>query len=125
MQSYFIALRKAALSSEALAAFIDSIKNLSTKRDVIIAYESCFASLMQSAKLRCEVLFAASGKSYNPSLFDWRTLIESGLPFVKLAALRNASKVFVSDWRKVLQSEGFDHRLAEQALAAKLDRRPR
>jgi len=117
IQSYFLALKCTALSSPALAAFIAKVRNLSEKRDVVNAYEARFAPILQAAGLRCEVLFSAS-KAYNPSLMDWRALIGSGLPFVKLAALRNSLRGFGSaDWRKVLQSEGFDYRLAEEALA--------
>jgi lipopolysaccharide biosynthesis protein len=117
IQSYFLALKCTALSFPALAAFIAKIKNLSEKKAVINAYEVRFAPTLQAAGLRCEVLFPAS-KAYNPSLADWRALIGSGFPFVKLAALRNSLRSFGgADWRKVLQSEGFDYRLAEEALA--------
>jgi lipopolysaccharide biosynthesis protein len=117
IQSYFVALKRAALGSAALRAFIDKVKNLAEKRDVVNAYEARFAPIMQAAGLRCEVLFPA-GRSYNPSLVDWRALIGSGLPFVKLTALRHSLRGFGgADWRHVLQSEGFDYRLAEQALA--------
>jgi hypothetical protein len=61
---------------------------------------------------------------------DWRALINSGLPFVKLAALRNSWRSNFwrgnswrtfgnAGWRKILQSEGFDCRLAEEALASR------
>jgi lipopolysaccharide biosynthesis protein len=118
IQSYFIALKSAALSAPALASFMGDIMNLSAKRDVVYAYELRFASLMQAAGLSCKVLFPARKSPYNPSLADWLTLVRSGLPFVKLAALRNASSSFGgTDWRKVLQDEGFDYRLVEQAAA--------
>ena len=139
IQSYFIALKPAALSSPAFWAFIAKIKNLADKKSVVNAYETRFAPTLQAAGLRCEVLFPTH-KSHNPSLMDWRALINSGLPFVKLAALRNSwrsnfwrSNFWRSNigrtsswrtfgnagWRKILQSEGFDCRLAEEALAAR------
>jgi lipopolysaccharide biosynthesis protein len=117
IQSYFVALKRAALASAALQTFIDGVKNLAEKRDVVNAYEGRFAPMLQAAGLSCEVLFPA-GKAYNPSLVDWRELIGSGLPFVKVSALRHSLRGFAgADWRRVLQSEGFDCHLAEQALA--------
>ena len=75
--------------------------------------------MLQTAGLRCDVLFPAN-KAFNPSLADWCALIKSGLPFVKLAALHGSLRnVRGPDWRSVLQSEGFDYRLAEVALTAK------
>ena len=64
------------------------------------AYEIRLASTLRNAGLRCEVLFPA-GKGYNPSLADWRALIRSGLPFVKVGALRNGIRTMgVSQCRR-------------------------
>jgi lipopolysaccharide biosynthesis protein len=117
IQSYFIALTAAALTSPALRAFMMNVKSLASKLDVVMAYETRFASALQQAGLRCEVLFPAR-KAGNPSLLDWRALIRAGLPFVKVAALQDQSRSFGKrNWRKVLQAEGFDCRLAEAVLA--------
>jgi lipopolysaccharide biosynthesis protein len=128
IQSYFIALKPAALSSPAFWAFIAKVKNLADKKDVVNAYETRFAPTLQAAGLRCEVFFPAH-TSHNPSLMDWRALSGSGLPFVKLAALRSSWSINSwrsyswrsfgnAGWRRILQSEGFDCRLAEEALAS-------
>jgi lipopolysaccharide biosynthesis protein len=125
IQSYFIALKSAALSSPELQAFIAKIKNLSEKRAVINAYETRLAAILRAAGLRCEVLFPTRN-GYNPSLVDWQPLIGSGLPFVKLAALRNEPRSSGKrDWREILQAIGFDSRLAEAALAFDHERRLR
>jgi lipopolysaccharide biosynthesis protein len=122
IQSYFIALKATALSSTALRAFMEKIKNLRAKNDVVFAYEIRFAAALRAAGLSCEVLFPRTfpaGKAYNPSLLDWPALIGSGMPFIKLAALRNSSdRSRSTDWRKVLHSEGFDYHIAERALAS-------
>jgi lipopolysaccharide biosynthesis protein len=116
IQSYFIALKSAALSSAALLTFIEKIKNVADKRYVVNAYEVRLAPTLQAAGLHCEVLFP-SNKTYNPSLLDWHSLIRSGLPFVKVAVVRDSSRGFDNrNWRKILQSEGFDEQLVEQAL---------
>jgi lipopolysaccharide biosynthesis protein len=117
IQSYFIALNSAALASPTFRAFFMKVKNLSSKVDVVFTYETRLAPTMQAAGLRCEVLFPAR-KAHNRSLEEWRELIGSGFPFVKLAALRDQSLSFgTRDWRKILQAEGFDCGLAEEALA--------
>ncbi len=121
IQSYFIALKAAALASPALRTFFMKVKNLSSKVDVVFTYETRLAPTLQVAGLRCEVLFSAR-KGHNPSLAQWRDLIEAGLPFVKLAALQDQSRSFgTRNWRKVLQVEGFDYRLAEKALTYATD----
>ncbi len=117
IQSYFIALKRAALVAPAFQAFIGKIKNLSEKKAVINAYETRFASTLQAAGLTCEVLFPTQN-AQNPSLADWRQLIDAGLPFVKLAALRTQMRgAGQGDWREILQTEGFDPHIAEQVLA--------
>jgi lipopolysaccharide biosynthesis protein len=118
IQSYFIALKSAALASPALRTFLMNVKNLSSKVDVVNRYETRLAPCLQAAGLRCEVLFPAS-KAHNPSLVEWRALITSGMPFVKLAALRDYPRGFGgSNWRKIVQAEGYDPRVAEEALLA-------
>jgi lipopolysaccharide biosynthesis protein len=116
IQSYFLALKRTALSSAALQGFLAGVKNLAEKRAVVNAYEARLASILQGVGLRCEVLYPARN-ARNPSLVDWRALIDSGLPFVKVAALRNLSRrLDDGDWRTVLQAEGFDPGLADRAL---------
>jgi Rhamnan synthesis protein F len=117
IQSYFLALKRGALLSEALKEFIGGIKSLSVKRDVINTYELRFASTLRRAGLSCDILFPTN-KVYNPSLVDCHCLVAAGLPFIKLAAIRDGSrKSRTVDWQRVFQSEGFDPGLAEQALS--------
>jgi lipopolysaccharide biosynthesis protein len=120
IQSYFIALKRKALASRVFRKFIDGVKNLADKNGVVNAYETRLAPTLQAAGLSCEVLFPVT-RGYNHSLADWRSLIGSGLPFVKVSALRTRMRSFgTRSWRKILRSEGFDHRLAEQTLNAAL-----
>jgi lipopolysaccharide biosynthesis protein len=117
IQSYFLALKCAALKSPALSSFIAGVKNLSEKRAVVNAYETRLAPSLQAAGLCCEALFPAS-RAHNPSLAEWRALIGSGLPFVKVVALRNSARGSGDgEWQTALRAEGFDVRLVEQALA--------
>jgi lipopolysaccharide biosynthesis protein len=116
VQSYFIVLKQRTLASPAFRRFIDGIKNLADKQAVVNAYETRFAPTLETAGLSCEVLFPVT-RGYNHSLADWDTLIRSGLAFVKVSALRQRTqKLRPRDWQKLLRSEGFDPRLAEQTL---------
>jgi len=117
IQSYFIALKRGALRSQALRKFIREIKSLPAKRDVTNVYELHFAPTMRRAGLTCEVLFPAT-KSHNPVLVNWHSLITAGMPFIKLATIRDASRTpGAVEWRKILQSERFDYHLAEQVMS--------
>src|SRR5262249_19769496 len=117
IQSYFLALKTKALSSDALRKFVAGVKNLAVKQDVINDYEVCLTPALQAAGLGCEALFPAK-RTHNTSLLEWKELLRAGSPFVKIAALRDSSADVEDDWRAVLQAEGFDPRLAEETLRA-------
>jgi lipopolysaccharide biosynthesis protein/GT2 family glycosyltransferase len=117
IQSYFLALRSKALTSDALGSFFAGVKNLSVKQDVINEYEVCLTPALEAAGLSCEALFPAK-RTHNTSLLEWKALIRAGNPFVKIAALREAMSGADSGWKSVLQSEGFDATLAEEAVRA-------
>lgn len=76
-----------------------------------MTYELPMLDRFLRAGLRAEALFAASTNG-NATIDNWRELIALGFPFVKVAALRSAKE----DWRKVLAAEGYDPRLAEDAV---------
>jgi GT2 family glycosyltransferase len=89
IQSYFIALKSKALMSGALREFFRNIKNLREKEDVTNFYEIRLAPELRSAGLRCEALFPAE-QNHNPTTSsDWKDLIESGFPYVKMGVLRD------------------------------------
>ena len=46
------------------------------------------------------------------SIEEWKELLEQGLPFVKVSALRSES----GDWREVLRVQGYDPRIVEGTL---------
>jgi lipopolysaccharide biosynthesis protein len=71
--------------------------------------------MLLAAGLNCDVLFPVK-TTHNTSLLDWKSLIEAGLPFVKVAALHD-SRLDNTGWSQVLQMEGIDPRIAEHAVA--------
>ena len=112
IQSYFVALKPRALSSVACQEFWKNVRSLPSKQLVIDIYELAFVSSLENAGLTCEVLFphqqlaASTGK--NPTLFQWRQLLDNGFPFVKVQALRDAIPgVDTRNWQKVLARHGF------------------
>jgi glycosyltransferase involved in cell wall biosynthesis len=120
LQSFFLALKRPALSSFALQAFFHQVRTLDDRDQVIRAYEVTFAPRMQAAGLVCKALFP-SGDGTNPAVFHWRRLINAGFPFVKTLTLRgelDAQGVDIGGWRKVLKREGADLQVAEMTLDA-------
>jgi hypothetical protein len=101
VQSYFLAIKPRALSSSGFQQFIDGIRRIDDKDEVIRTYEVPFASIMQRAGLSVAAVFAGPF-SANPTFFSWRELIEQGFPFIKLIYLRKGFEK-ASDWPDVLK----------------------
>jgi Rhamnan synthesis protein F len=109
-QSYFLAAK-----GEGVPALLDvlaEVRAYGDKRAAIVTYELPMLDRFLQAGLRAEALFSASTNG-NATIENWRELIALGFPFVKVAALRSAKE----GWREVLAAEGYDPRLAEDAVA--------
>ena len=118
LQSYFLALKPRLLASQQLQRFFDGIRILGDKDRVIQSYELRFTDEMEAWGHSYEVLFP-SPLALNPTLYDWRGLIERGFPFVKLLPLRGAfAEVDVAGWRETLAEASFDVSLIEASIAA-------
>jgi GT2 family glycosyltransferase/glycosyltransferase involved in cell wall biosynthesis/tetratricopeptide (TPR) repeat protein len=124
LQSYFLALKPGLLASARLQRFFDDVRILGDKDQVIQSYELRFAEAMEHAGYRYDVLFP-SGIALNPTLYDWRGLIDAGFPFVKLLPLRGAfPEVDLTGWREALADAGFDVPLIETAIQASEEQVP-
>jgi Rhamnan synthesis protein F len=108
-QSFFLAAKDEGVA--ALADFLMEVKAYADKRAVILSYELPMLDRFLEAGLSAEALFPASTHG-NATVEDWRALVARGFPFVKVAALRSDE----GDWRDVLSAEGYDPRLAEDAV---------
>lgn len=118
MQSYFLALKRGALSSFYLHQFFIEVRTLATKEEVIDSYEVKFVPRMQAAGLTAEALFKSPSER-NPTIFHWRDLLDAGFPFVKVMMLRDAIPGSdIAGWREALQSHGYDVGLADALLGA-------
>jgi lipopolysaccharide biosynthesis protein len=93
IQSYFIALKGHALSSEQVRAFWDNVRSHSTKQVAIDRYELTFLAQCKLGQLTHEILFplppALPRHHVNPTLIHWRSLATQGFPFIKAQLLRD------------------------------------
>ncbi len=122
-QSYFIAMKGEALTNAAMRRFWADIKCFENKTEVIRAYEIGLTQCALAAGLRTKALFpcpkhhARSRK--NQLLYDWRGLIERGMPFVKVSVLRDAGRdPIYAGWRELLREHGYDDDLVSFHLGA-------
>ncbi|MGH9960520.1 MAG: rhamnan synthesis F family protein, partial [Pyrinomonadaceae bacterium] len=93
IQSYFIALKALALSSEQVREFWANVRSHSTKQMVIDRYELTFLAQYERGYLTHEILFplphALPRQPGNPTLLHWRLLAAQGCPFIKAQLLRD------------------------------------
>ena len=118
IQSYFLALKRPALSSIALRKFISDIVSYEDLEDVIDNFEVRLAPTLKGAGVECEVLFQLTEFRDDPTVYLWKHLLQTGFPFVKVKTLGGVpAGVDVSDWRELLAAQGYDVSLAERTLA--------
>ncbi len=122
IQSYFLAFKRQALSSEALKTFFNNVTCHSSKQRVINAYEISLARNLADAGLFCEVLFPTErGYSRNPHIYKWRELIEAGFPFIKVTTIRDDYPgLDVSAWSIIASALGYDPKLADPVLSPRV-----
>jgi glycosyltransferase involved in cell wall biosynthesis len=116
LQSYFLAAKARAVSSIAFREFIEGIVCHADKDRVILQYELRFATIMKIAGLKCEAMFQKTDYR-NPTIYHWRSLLDSGFPFLKIATVRDAPpEVDMDGWRQALLAQGYDVSLAQRTL---------
>ena len=96
LMSYFTALKRSALEHSEVRSFWNQIRSNRDKGTVIKEYEMRSAQRWENAGVSYEVLFPtappAGERAINPTLDDWRGLVERGFPFIKVQALRDAAQ---------------------------------
>jgi glycosyltransferase involved in cell wall biosynthesis len=118
IQSYFLALKRRALSSVALLRFIEGIVAYKDKEDVINHFEIRLAPVLESAGLVCERMFSTPRDFSDPTIYHWKMLLQAGFPFIKVKIIRDSfAGVDSRDWREVLAQQGYDVSLAQGTLA--------
>jgi lipopolysaccharide biosynthesis protein len=118
LQSYFLAFKRKALESLAFQQFVLDVRCLPTREHVINSYEIRFARKLEEGNITAAALFAPNPMD-NPTVHNWRQLLEEGFPFLKqVVAITNDIQVADnSGWREALQELGYDVTLADRLLA--------
>ncbi|MCJ8142803.1 glycosyltransferase [Ancylobacter sp. A5.8] len=111
LQSYFLIGKGA--GAQTLKAFLDDVRWLDDKQEVIMAYEIQLLDYFESLGKRGAALFPSQATE-NRTLGEWRELIDEGFPFVKMAVLQTLEP---REWRPVLEAQGFDCDIAAGSLA--------
>jgi glycosyltransferase involved in cell wall biosynthesis len=120
IQSYFLALKRRALSSVALQKFICDIVSYKDFQNVIDEFEIRFAPALKSAGLICDTMFRVAD-SRDPTIYHWDTLLRSGFPFIKVKVIRdNFADIEVTNWGELLAAQGYDVSLAERTVAGEV-----
>jgi hypothetical protein len=117
-QSYFMAFKPGALCSAVFQKFIHDVVAFEDQQDVIHQYECRLAWLLKTAEVELDLLFRTT-RFGDPTIFEWRALLQMGFPFLKVKTVRNAGgfpNVDTIGWRELLAAEGYDVPLAEETL---------
>jgi lipopolysaccharide biosynthesis protein len=110
-QSYFLLMQPSALAHPGMRAFWDGVRILDDKLAVVKEYETGLKQFAEERGMTTEAMFplARNGLSprRNPTMHDWRDLVERGFPFVKVSLLRdNPLLIDLRGWRDLLASHG-------------------
>jgi lipopolysaccharide biosynthesis protein len=124
-QSYVVFYKPRAVRSSAFRRFWARVRT-GDREFVIDRYELTLLSRMEAAGLRCEALFPLSAEAGpNPTLSDWRGLLDRGFPFVKVQLLRdNPHAADIAGWEQTLSSRGYDPGLVRDLLPVTADEKP-
>ncbi len=91
------------------------------REQVIRNYELRLLHLARRAGLKTAVVHTGSSAA-NPSLSDWRELVDDGFPYLKVQLLRdNPRQVPLDGWHRVMADHGYDPMIVVRHLG---DRTP-
>ena len=116
LQSYFLRVSGALLSSYAFQLFVNSVRVIADKDEIINAYEVPLSERVCAAGFTADSIFKVD-EARNPTLFAWERLLEAGFPFVKLLLVRGRfPEVNTKGIKKTLERLGFDRSLLDATL---------
>ena len=121
VQSYFLRASHALLASYAFQTFVNSVRIITDKDDVINACEVPLTQRICAAGFTADAVFKVD-EARNPTLFSWKRLLAAGYPFVKILLLRGRFPHVNSEGiDKELKRAGFDRDLIDATLAYRTD----
>jgi lipopolysaccharide biosynthesis protein len=114
-QSFLVFFRTRALNSDAFWNFWRKIR-AGGRIVAVYRYELRLMNSLERAGLQCAALFRSRDRR-NPTLTRWRELIDEGLPYLKIALLRdNLFNVDLTGWEDTLKDHGYDPSLATRHI---------
>jgi len=117
LQSFFLAIKRRALSSYALHAYLNDVINFDNKDDVIRHYELTFGPRMRASAITCAALFPSEVTDRNRSIYGWRNLVRVGFPFIK-ASLVDADHQTIggTEAKALIKEFGIDLTVLEASM---------
>ncbi len=121
MQSYFLRVSSELLSSYAFQVFVNSVRVIPDKDEIINAFEVPLTQRIIEHGFTADAVFKVD-EARNPTLFQWKRLLAAGYPFVKILLLRGRfPHVKMDGIEKALKRAGFDQDLLESTLDYRTD----
>lgn len=105
VQSYFIVFKQKIFTQDFFADFMQSIKHLQTKKEIISKYEIGLTELLKEKGFKFKTFINAYENINNITILKWRQIIEKyNMPFVKksLFDLKNTDAATIEGYYKLL-----------------------
>ena len=105
VQSYFIVFKQKIFTQDFFADFMQSIKHLQTKKEIISKYEIGLTELLKEKGFKFKTFINAYENINNTTILKWRQIIEKyQMPFVKksLFDLKNTDAATIEGYYKLL-----------------------
>lgn len=121
VQSFLLFYKPHALRSAAFERFWTGVEG-GDREATIQRCEIPQLKAMKDAAMRVEILFPSErgARDSNPTLCQWRALVERGFPFVKVQLLReNPFGADLAGWDRLLREHGYDPSLVREHLGAR------
>lgn len=109
VQSYFIVFKQKIFMQDFFADFMQSIKHLQTKKEIISKYEIGLTELLKEKGFKFKTFINAYENINNITILKWRQIIEKyQMPFIKcsLPRLVNRNSTTVEGWEKIVKQAG-------------------
>lgn len=105
LQSWFLAFRKNVFTSKDFKQFLNTIKEEKTKNAVIQNYEINLTKALKNFSY--SAFNSKYEKSFNPTVYYWRELVQDDVPFIKRSVLLglNKDKTTIENFETVIENK--------------------